>query len=94
MTAATPCTPSISSQTSSGVHEDVVEAVAEAADESPLDLQPPLYDAIDPDALDAVIESLSRGRDETDARVTFSYAGYEVTVAADGSISVADGRRD
>jgi len=44
---------------------------------------PPLYDSIDPDALDAVVESAAT------TSVTFTYAGYDVTVDADGTVSTA-----
>lgn len=43
---------------------------------------PPLYAAIDPDALDGVITTASEGT------VTFQYEGYDVTVHADGRILV------
>jgi hypothetical protein len=52
----------------------VYTAVAEARDCSPLDLSP-LADAVDPDALDALLT----GDDPTDA-VAFEYCGYEVRV--------------
>lgn len=62
-------------------------AAAESVDETEL---PPLFHAIDPDALDALFES---GRREPTAvrstgSVTFRYDGYEVSVAADGTVDV------
>ena len=62
----------------------VVEAVGAAADTPVLEL-PPLFDAIDPDALDA----LFAGR-PTNGVVTFRYAGYDVTVRADGTVELSD----
>ncbi|MFB6202232.1 MAG: HalOD1 output domain-containing protein [Halorhabdus sp.] len=61
----------------------VINAVAQKVDVAPEDLSPPLYDAIDPDALDALVASSS-----TDLRVTFEYHGYEVRVTGDGGVSV------
>lgn len=61
----------------------VVNAVAAAEGCAPANVPEPLYDAVDPDALDAVVESLDEGR------LTFTYQGYEVTVGADGSVNLA-----
>lgn len=69
------------------VSQTVVEAVAEAEGVPPVELKSPLYDVIDPDALDQVFaERLTDGR--MSGRVTFSYNGYEVTVCGDGYVSV------
>lgn len=69
------------------VSESVVTAVANAEDVSPLDL-PPLYSAIDPDALDAFVGSVSSTRGEPDLSITFPYNNYDVTVTGTGSISL------
>lgn len=61
--------------------EAVLAAVADRADADPADL-PPLYDAIDPDALDALF---GEGRP---GRVSFPYAGYEVTVVGRDRVTV------
>jgi len=62
-------------------------ATAENVDETEL---PPLFHAIDPDALDALFESGRDGPGETrtSGSVTFAYAGYEVHVSANGSVDV------
>ncbi|SFS33642.1 HalOD1 output domain-containing protein [Halostagnicola kamekurae] len=52
---------------------------------------PPLYDVIDPEALDALYEHV-RTRTVGEAngyRVTFPYEGYEVCVEFDGRIRLA-----
>lgn len=65
----------------------VVTAVAKAASVEPMDL-PPMYEAIDPDALDKLLGG-GLGRSESyNGYVTFSYADYSVTVHADGEIVV------
>jgi hypothetical protein len=46
-------------------------------------LDPPLYDAVDPDALDR----LSRN---TRGTLTFGYRGYRVTVDSEGRVAVAE----
>jgi hypothetical protein len=67
------------SKTRMGVSERVIRTISTAADSDPTEL-PPLYDAIDPDALDALVERMS------DGSVSFAYAGYDVTVESDGTV--------
>ncbi|MCU4744148.1 hypothetical protein OB955_14865 [Halobacteria archaeon AArc-m2/3/4] len=62
----------------------VVSAVAAASDADPLEL-PPLGDAIDPDALNQLFMTRS---DSTVAKITFQYAGYDVTVRGNGEVGV------
>ncbi|WP_436927963.1 HalOD1 output domain-containing protein [Halosimplex amylolyticum] len=64
--------------------ETVVEAVAEAANVSPLDLDP-LARTLDPDALDSFVARLSKG---SGGSVEFVYNGYDVTVSSDGTVDV------
>jgi len=59
----------------------VIRAVAEVEDVTPGDL-PVLGDVIDPEALDGVFEGGQRvGR--SNARLSFDYCGYTVTVTED-----------
>jgi hypothetical protein len=58
----------------------VVEAVAEASGTEPLAL-PPLYDAIDPDALDALFGPSSGGTQSTVGTIEFVYAGTTVELS-------------
>lgn len=58
----------------------VVEAVADAVGTAPNEL-PPLYRAVDPDALEAVL-------DAPGACVRFEYADRIVEVRSDGTVSV------
>jgi hypothetical protein len=65
----------------------VVVAVAEATGTDPAEL-PPLYEVIDPDALDAVfgagVDGTGGDRQwEDDRELRFSYAGREVSVRSD-----------
>jgi hypothetical protein len=59
----------------------VVEKVAACSNIDPLEL-PPLYEELDPDALDALIASME------DGQVSFQYAGYPVTVTGENEITV------
>ena len=64
----------------------VVEAVAESMGVSPLELDPPLHRVVDPDALDDLFRP-SRAATES-PRVSFTYAGHEVTVHGRGDVEV------
>lgn len=76
---------SVGSESSSGrvdsasVSTEVVTAVAAAKEMDPLSL-PPLYEAIDPDALDGVAACDTVG-------VSFEYAGYAIHI--DGQDAIA-----
>lgn len=63
----------------------VVEVVATASNCAPTATEP-LYDAIDPDALDALVGSAETR--PTDVTVEFAFAGYNVTVSSDDSVMV------
>lgn len=67
------------------VSETVVAAVAEATGRDPLDLDP-LYDVVDPDALDGLFDS--RGTQPNSAEITFSMAGCRVVARGDGEVVV------
>ena len=73
-------------RTTDSISLHVVEALAATADTDPLDLEPPLYDVIDPEALDRLF------RPGNGCRVTFTYDGHAVDVRADGTVTV-DGKR-
>lgn len=61
----------------------IIDAVADAEETTPLALDPPLYEAVDPDALDTVFQ------DGTDGTVSFSYHGYAVEVSSGGEVVVS-----
>ena len=66
----------------------VIEMVAIAADREPSALEP-LYDTVDPEALDTLIRRNGDVESTTEMRVTFTYAGHDVTVRGDGELTVA-----
>lgn len=43
---------------------------------------PPLFSSVDPDALDAIVDSMDEGR------VSFSHADHVVTVTSEGAVSI------
>lgn len=62
----------------------VVDTIAIAANREPESLTP-LYEVIDPDALNAVIAPPSGGV-ASDLSLTFRFEGYDVTVRRDGTV--------
>ena len=66
---------------------EVVAAVATVSNTPPLEL-PPLYDDIDPDAFDALVELTGPGAAMGNTLVALTYDGYEVLVHGDGVIFI------
>nr|WP_273742503.1 HalOD1 output domain-containing protein [Natrinema soli] len=62
----------------------VVSAVADAEDVDPVEL-PPLYEAIDPEALNDLCTSRSGS---SVGKVEFQYAGHDVVVRGTGEVEV------
>ncbi|WP_254534059.1 HalOD1 output domain-containing protein [Natrinema gelatinilyticum] len=60
----------------------VIETVAEREGVAPTDL-PPLYDVIDPEALDSIFTA-RRGH------LVFPYYGYRITVSGDRRLEIDD----
>ncbi|WP_255167998.1 HalOD1 output domain-containing protein [Natrononativus amylolyticus] len=65
------------------VSQKIVEAIAEAEETEPIELTPPLYEVIDPEALENLFAN-----NQTLGKVVFNYNSCEVTVFSDGYISV------
>lgn len=60
----------------------VIHALANATSTEPHEVDPPLYESVDADALDALVASA------TDLEVSFDHGGHTVAVQADGTITV------
>lgn len=60
--------------------EVVLQKVAEREEVPPSELNPPLYDVIDPEALDSVFRGST-------GHISFEYHGYAVTVDCSGNVS-------
>lgn len=63
----------------------VVQLVATASNAEPTAIEP-IYGAVDPDALDALVGAADTR--PTDVTVEFVFAGHDVTVSSDGSAAV------
>lgn len=62
--------------------EAVIQGVATQEGVAPEELEPPLYDSIDPDALDQLFH-------ETMGQVSFEYIDYTITVDSVGNVEVS-----
>lgn len=69
------------------VSEAVVYAVAEQTGSDPSALVP-LHSAVDPDALNRLFDRNQFGLGGSSVQVTFTYAGCEVVISADGTVQV------
>lgn len=74
---------------SSSPAEAIVHAVAEAADVDPVELAP-LYESIDPDAIDALFQDHA-GTVDSEATLGFRIDHWNIFVRGDGRIRVCDG---
>ncbi|WP_225336600.1 HalOD1 output domain-containing protein [Halomicrobium urmianum] len=63
----------------------VLDAIADEAGVDPVELTPPLADAVDPEALDALLE---RADPDVEVAIRFEYQEYEVVARADGGVDV------
>lgn len=73
------------------VSQAVIEAVAEAKGVPPAEIDPPLHEVVDPDALDRLFAPTFTGGDRPSGRIVFTYGGCEVVVRGDGSAVVDPG---
>ena len=74
--------------TDSAASLSIIERIATLEETDPITL-PPLYDAIDPEALDSVVDSSTASDSRSPATVRFSYCGYDVLVRRDGEITIS-----
>lgn len=75
--------------TADSISTRIVRSVATEKECEPENLDPPLYESVDPDALDALFRADSDDCSEG-VRVVFTYCGYEVAVSSDGVVDVTN----
>ena len=68
------------------VTHEIIERVAEASDVDPCEL-PPLYNVVDTDALETLIDA---DPETEEVRVSFDYGGYRVSVTGSGAVSLTN----
>lgn len=69
------------------------EAIASITDEDPLELEP-LFDVIDPDALDSLFVPTTSGESRGDGSVSFTFHGFDVEVKSYGLIEIEPAETD
>lgn len=69
------------------VSEKVIDAVAEAEGIDPIEVTPPLYEVVDPEALDQIFDPTA-GSGPLNGNVSFSYSGHDITVGENGEVMV------
>lgn len=70
------------------VSEIVVSAVAELTNSDPVSITP-LFDVVDPDALNAFFTVNQSGFNHSPDRVSFTYCDCDVVISADGTVQVS-----
>lgn len=68
-------------RTKETVSERITQKVVNTANSDAFE-SPPLYESIDPDALDMLIEKMS------DGEISFTHAGHAIRVKSDGTINL------
>lgn len=66
----------------------LIEQIAAREDTNPVDLTPPLYSAIDPDAVNGLLDSLDTS--ESSAHIEFTYLGYEIRIESDRTFDISE----
>lgn len=79
-------TPHLADASGATVVSTIVDRVAEQRDVDPVELAPPLYSVVDPDALNTLVSTGGHAR--TEGRVEFTYCGCHVSVRFDGQVTV------
>jgi len=83
------CPPSLGDTTAS---EAVINAVAAREGVDPMELEMPLYEAIDPDELNTLLRHSTGPRDRSSVEVSFRYHGYDISVSSEAGVTVTTGR--
>ncbi|OVE83165.1 HalOD1 output domain-containing protein [Natronolimnobius baerhuensis] len=66
----------------------IVQQIADSSAVDPLDLEPPLHEILDPEALDSLIESMAQQPAPAGASLEFVYREHRISVDGTGSVTV------
>jgi len=66
----------------------IIDLISDLEGVDPVELSPPLYSVIDPEALDTLVHSASAETPQPWGHVDFEYCGYEIRVQSDGEIAI------
>lgn len=70
--------------------DDVVAVMLDVLDGLYDEAPPPLYDYVDPDALQALFTARPDGGNQFEGTVSFGYDGLRVRIDSDGVVTVVD----
>lgn len=78
--------------TGSGVSPSlrVVQQVAASKNVDPADLEPPLHEVLDPDALDSLIRSAGHTASGAETTIEFVYRDRRVRIDSSGTVDVTE----
>lgn len=68
--------------------ETIVELIADLEGVDPVELTPPLYSVINPDALESLFDTSASDESPPSGHVCFHYCGYEIRVESDGELAI------
>ena len=85
-----PATITSSSTAPECLSQSIVEEIADLEGTRPTELRPTLHSVIDPEALDALVHSMSTPEPDSQGLVGFTYCGYDVRVHSDGEIAITE----
>lgn len=75
-------------QSSEKLSQTIVKLIADLEGTSPAELSPPLYSAIDPEALDSLFHLPTTTESQTQGHVHFTYCEYKIHVEETGEIEI------
>lgn len=72
------------------VASSVIEAVSKFSGDSPTEIEP-LYDSVDPDALEALLVSFRESQPAiANSVIRFVHDGFDIKIESDGTIEIED----
>ncbi|RQG98011.1 HalOD1 output domain-containing protein [Natrarchaeobius chitinivorans] len=71
----------------------IVQEISDRDGVRPTDLEPPLYEVVDTEALDALFRSSGDDTDTATVRLEFTYRGYTVSVTGPQEVEIEPTRR-
>lgn len=76
---------------SESIIQVTVQKIADLEGVGPLELETPLYEAIDPDALESLVTDAITGERRDNIQVEFQYYGYDIVVDGEGEVAILNG---
>lgn len=81
-------TPSAEVDATENLSETIVHLIADLEGVDPVELTPPLYSVVDPDALESLFDTPASDTSQPSGYASFHYCGYKIRVDSDGEITI------